>query len=161
VTNTDDNQILLGVPKELAVEFFLEFSRLEYAMKACRFLKNTTPGARAEASWELLANRLGQDFLSGVRDTGVAPRLIQQPPKDLRVTQDGVQFGEQPPPPDSTTDLLRYMWRVRNNLFHGSKMVGVPSTRNAELMEDVRRLIGTILQEVQELGNSYNDLPPA
>ena len=109
---------------ELAHGFFYCFSRTEYALKASGFNKGD---GKAEANWrnfaqaveDLIANPISQALKDAV------DFLLQAPPKQQVIVGGNLEWKESPPKTNSRADeLLTYVRRVRNNLFHGGKFNG-------------------------------------
>lgn len=113
---------------ELGYEFFVDFARMEYALKAARYLKRTN--GRAEASWEAFAASIDPAFVVQRENDGVLRAAVEgilaEPPKKQIVIDSRLSWSAVAPQADSETDLLlHYVRRVRNNLFHGGKFNGV------------------------------------
>jgi hypothetical protein len=154
----DTKQLLNGLPEGLILHFFATFARFEYALKRCRYLKKTGKGQPAEVSYEKLAQDLPANFLQSVLDAERAKCLMGDPPRSLVVTDYGIGFGPQPEAVQDTAELLRYLWRVRNNLFHGGKSLPGSRDRDQQLMVDVLDVIEMIMDEKQEISHVFHDL---
>lgn len=108
----------------LAAEFFREFSRTEYALKATGFNNGDGP---AKANWSQFARSI-----EGLIAAPPTPELreaiaflFQEPPKKQFIENDLIQWRVVPPNTGSRADdLFHYIRRVRNNLFHGGKFNG-------------------------------------
>jgi hypothetical protein len=152
------NQLLNGLPPEETLRFFATFVRFEFAMKQCGYLRWTEDDDVALACRRKLAAALPDHFFQSVRDGQTAPVLIERPPKDLFV-QDGAQpqFGDQPPAPTTTMQLLDAVWRVRNNLFHGNKMYPADRERDAALMDDALAVLDAIMQQKQDVSSAFHE----
>lgn len=107
----------------LAVQMFRQFSRFEYALKAAG---HHPKGGDAQADWTDFAavishafqDRLGADV--GLREA--VDYLMGHPPKKQRVVANRLVWKTVPAGgAGPTDDLLIYVRRVRNNLFHGGK----------------------------------------
>lgn len=107
--------------KQLIFEFFLLFSKFEYALKIVGF--HNGEGV-ARANWTTYAESIKNDFDKDSNDELIesVSYILIHPPKK-QIIKDGVlKWSENPP--DSSSDielLLKYVCRVRNNLFHGGK----------------------------------------
>jgi hypothetical protein len=108
--------------RDLVLRFFAVFSRFEYSLKRCGFLK---AGEKAEPNWDKYANSLRGRF-EGVQDEAFREAvafLVNQPPMTQVVTgadlnwkatvQGNGEYHER--------FVLRLVSTVRNNLFHGGK----------------------------------------
>lgn len=74
-----------------------------------------------EADWDRLAGDLGQSFLDQVVAKGIAPVLIDAPPKKQIKLADGRLGWRDMGPVKSTKDMFLAIRRARNNLIHGGK----------------------------------------
>lgn len=99
-------------------EFFLIFTRCEYALKASEYFLEARDHVKAD--WDTLALELGAEFLDHVRRSGRATTLLDVPPKK-QVVADGRLAWREVPPVRSPVDLFHAVRRVRNNLVHGGK----------------------------------------
>jgi hypothetical protein len=141
-------KLLDGIDKDLAFEFFAIFSRFESSLLDCNCLADERPGQLAKVSKAKLAEQLPSDFFEKAKDSGQASTLIESPPKKLVITEDGqVSFGDAPPPLTNTGELLRAVWQVRNNLFHGNKLRHSNRERDSALMQQSLWVIGLVLGE--------------
>jgi len=105
---------------ELAVSFFVVFSRFECAMKRIgTYAKGGEMGV--DADWDRLAADLGQLFLDRVVAMKIAPVLIDKPPKKQIKLADGNLGWRDMGPVKNTHDLFLAIRRARNNLIHGGK----------------------------------------
>lgn len=109
---------------DLASELFQVFSRTEYALKATGY--NNGDG-EAKANWRSFALAV-EDILAKPS----APELQEAidfifaaPPKKQVIINEKIQWQAAAPTTNSRADeLLIYVRRVRNNLFHGGKFNG-------------------------------------
>lgn len=105
---------------ELAVSFFVVFSRFECAMKRIgTYAKGNDMGV--DADWDRLAADLGKSFLDRVVAMRIAPVLIDKPPKKQIKSADESLGWRDMGPVKNTQDLFLAIRRVRNNLIHGGK----------------------------------------
>lgn len=105
-----------------AREFGELFGRFEYALKRSDHLAKGK--AHAEADWRSYAKALGPDFFKEVVSSGVAPTLINDPPRKLM--REGLTWSRSDSGPlKDVEDLFVHgVCRVRNSLQHGEKFVG-------------------------------------
>jgi len=81
---TPDSSLL--APRADVSEFYLTFSRYEFALKATGFAKQTDRGAQVD--WDKLATQLGDlDALLGDRRAELE-ELLDRPPKRLNLIGD-------------------------------------------------------------------------
>jgi hypothetical protein len=123
---------------KLIQEFVAGFSRFEYALKLDRWLKSTDD---ASANWDKFASFLRTHF-NKARTAPLkraADYILEHPPQ--KQICNGNTLGWSPGGVTNMSDLealLRYVRRIRNNLFHGGKsQPGSPMEidRNAELLQ--------------------------
>lgn len=131
------------VDRELLLEFFLTFSRFEYALKASDlFTRPNRPRndpsrpLEAQPDWDKFARSLGERFQSDKTDAlKHACEYIFNSPPWKQVIINGAIAWETPVRPAHESDivfLLRMVRSVRNNLFHGGK-------HNIDVHEDTQR----------------------
>ncbi len=117
------------VDRELLLEFFLTFSRFEFALKATGLLKRHPEEPPdlppAEPDWDGFAVSLRPTFAPGrTGDLQEACRYFLESPPNRQVLLGGVPAWETPVRGQNVPDvdfLLRLVRCVRNNLFHGGK----------------------------------------
>ncbi|MEW6325604.1 MAG: hypothetical protein AB1515_09495, partial [Nitrospirota bacterium] len=119
------------VNRELLLEFFLTFARFEFALKQAGFLKQSSrerPDAKPD--WDSFAQEL-----RGVFQSSGNPQLLQAcdhlllNPPWREVVINGATGWDSSAEDDQLSEveqLLRYVRRVRNNLFHGGKFTSSP-----------------------------------
>ncbi len=132
------------VNRDLLLEFFLTFSRFEYALKATGFFKKPDPKKyksteppRAEPDWWAFRKSLLASFQSNRNDhlREACAFLLTNPPWNQVVSNNHAHWEiawETPIQPENETEvefILRMVSSVRNNLFHGGKHgVGIHNT---------------------------------
>jgi Holliday junction resolvase-like predicted endonuclease len=105
-----------------------------------------------------LVARLGAGFFPAIQAAQVAETLIAMPPKHFLVNGDGgVEFDAQPAAIETTSDLIRATWRVRNNLFHGNKLFPANCERDERLMTNALAVIDMILQALPDLSSAFQE----
>lgn len=120
------------VDRELLLEFFLTFSRFEYALKATDFLGSRPRGRRddprpprAEPDWEGFTRSVRGAFRARRSpELRAACEYLRHMPPWLQVRLDGHTAFETDAPSlrrRGTAFILDMVRRVRNNLFHGGK----------------------------------------
>ena len=131
------------VDLELLLNFFLTFSRFEYALKASGLFKRTNSQRNdalrppeAQPDWDTFAVSLRCVFQSDRTETlkQACEFILDSPPLKQVIINDAVSW-ETPVRPSHELDvefLLRMVRCVRNNLFHGGK-------HNNEVHEDNER----------------------
>ena len=108
-----------GELKELVYEFFLRFSRFEFALKESNYVKANNHSDVAEVHW----NKIIHEFEKNYVIDDIEIELLQKPPmKQVYVNNElewvGFNF------PNNASDLKKLTFALRtmrNNLFHGGK----------------------------------------
>ncbi|SUI93638.1 hypothetical protein [Shewanella morhuae] len=105
----------------LASKFFKEFSRSEYALKAAGFHNGN---GNAEANWSTFAKEV-ETLVHAPHDQTLDDAInfiMNHPPKKQVILDGKIQWSEAAPNARLKADnLLIYVRRIRNNLFHGGK----------------------------------------
>lgn len=116
-------QIVKSEDRALAYQFFLFFSRFEYALKRAGFVQANSRG-EAYADWECFAHKMAGLLRTHTDDyfkTAVAYIQSHPPKKQVllgeRLTWDKDNFSDA----FDLDRLLVLVRRIRNNLFHGGK----------------------------------------
>ena len=157
----------LEVESSTVFDFFVVFSRFEYALKRHRrFTKGN--GKRVKASWEAFA--LDVEQRSGARLSDHFPEssnyLLEHPPKTQILTSRGLDWQPTERRQDDSdfSYLLLLVRVVRNNLFHGGKFP-IPTGpvmdegRNRKLIESCLDLIEVCLEMSPEVNQSFHETP--
>ena len=138
---------------ELVFQFFIVFSRFEYALKRSGFLRPKEP---AEADWEGYAKGLRGKFAAVGKPAfqDACEYLKREPPRKQIIDHGALGWKNTVQGEEESEEcyLLRLVRTVRNNLFHGGKYpvpVGpvLDATRNRHLIESCL----TVLQECLRL----------
>lgn len=144
---------------KLAADFFFNFARFEYALKAVGY--RIMRRGNIEADWRRLAEELDylfqnpstQEFEEAVK------YYIKRPPMKECLIEDRLVWREAEPSTDLMADkVLVYVRRVRNNLFHGGKFSGkylADPERSNTLMEKGLIILDTCLSAIPELREAY------
>jgi hypothetical protein len=123
----------------LVFEFFVVFSRLEYALKRAGYLKKSR---FADPDWDSFAMSLCGSF-RGADDHAfqIACRLLLDRPPKIQINVNGeLDWKATQRKPNETDEqlVLRLVRIVRNNLFHGGKFRCGPAeepARDQQLLE--------------------------
>jgi len=144
---------------EVAVAFFVVFSRFECAMKRIgTYAIGDEKGV--EADWGGLARDLGNPFFDAVIAKGIAPVLIGKPPKKQIKMSDGTLGWRDMGPVQNVTDLFLAIRRARNNLIHGGKYQD-DGSGHANLVAGAERndaLLGQSMDVMRLILESRHDL---
>jgi hypothetical protein len=139
---------LAPVDRELLLEFFLTFSRAEFALKNSGFVTGGEDSALPH--WDKFATTLRDQFKKNrTKELEAAVEYILLNPPMKQVLKGGNLMWEANLPnggKSETEVLFVLVRRIRNNLFHGGK-------HNLEVFEDTERttqLLRSALLIVQE-----------
>lgn len=120
----------LGVDKDLVFEFFLYFSRFEYALKREGFCKSSR---RAICDWDKFFSDHSKQIHELCLNSKYAKELIGAPPKKQINDNGNLGWSETNFSSEPTYKKLCFCIKgIRNNLFHGGKFPEGPE-------EDVAR----------------------
>ncbi len=153
------SQFSMQIPSmPLVLEFFVAFSRFEYALKQAGFLADKrSPIAReqekdrdAAADWDAFAAHLEttyqQDESAPLADA--VGYLLSQSPRKQVAGHNGRLFWRNAPINDTSLGkILILVRRVRNNLFHGGKAASYirDPTRDTRLIESCLIVLNSCL----------------
>lgn len=108
----------------LSYEFFREFARYEYCLKAVGLRENSHT---AKASWAKYAVEVA-NVIENPQELVLSDAItyfIEYPPKKQIIRDGALDWDEALPNHQSRAELiLLLICRVRNNLFHGGKFNG-------------------------------------
>lgn len=145
--NMDQTQAVC-IESELLLEFFLTFSRAEFALKNSGFV--TGGEDSVSPYWDRFGTALKDQFKKNkTKELEAAVEYIMLNPPMKQVLRDGNLMWEANLPNDGKSDievLFVLVRRIRNNLFHGAK-------HNLGVFEDTERttrLLKSALLIVQE-----------
>jgi len=153
------------IDHKLLLDFFLTFSRFEFALKTAGFYvkrRNTSLPYEARPDWDSFAQRLKDGFRTDatLRLRDACDRLLYNPP--WREVVVGKILGWDSTAEDESLSeierLLRYVRRVRNNLFHGGKFSALPqleTVRNVSLLEDSLVILQECLRLDEDVWREY------
>jgi len=144
-THSNLIQSLTGDTGELVLQFFITFSRFEYALKRAGFVKNGAYG-NASPDWQRFAKKRLEAQLASIPDTEFTEAksyLLQKPPQRQTYVKSNKSMQWQNNTKRSEEGEVEYLLRlvrdVRNNLFHGGKYPEKPvseqSLRNSKLLQ--------------------------
>jgi hypothetical protein len=136
--------------RQLAWQFFVFFSRFEYALKRSKYLK---PGEDANPNWDLFSSDHNAGFQKQVSPplAAAVDYFKKSPPRKQRQTGGQLDWSK-PLAHDAKEPLLVWLLRdvraVRNNLFHGGKFPGFPisdPSRDRDLIGNAIVILDTCL----------------
>jgi len=121
--SADGFSLGLGIDRDLVCDFFLYFSRYEYALKRSGFAEGNED--RVDPNWKQYAETLRDKFLT-VTDSEFIQAvefLESEPPRKQVLNGNELGWADYTRRPAETQEawLLGLVRTVRNNLFHGGK----------------------------------------
>lgn len=150
----------LHIDRELVLEFFLVFSRIEFSLKLAGFV---TGGENSVSpDWGGFIRKVSETFILG-DDEEVATAIyyyIGHPPQK-QVLKNG-SLDWMPVPRQGSSDIedvLMSVRRVRNNLFHGGKYNAEDHqevARNEELLRQGILILKSVIREIPSVLEAYN-----
>jgi len=156
----------LNVERELVFDFFVAFSRFEYALKRHRRFTNGDTHT-VKADWDAFAREVEMQHQAGLSQLmKSASYLLTHPPKTQVLASDGVGWRKTKRRRDDTDlcYLLLLVRVVRNNLFHGGKFPNptgpvMDEGRNRKLIQSCLEVIESCLEMSQEIRQSFYETP--
>jgi hypothetical protein len=143
----------------LSFEFFREFARCEYCLKAVglRERKRRDP----TADWSAFAEQVQSVFdYPPSEEVATAIRYYLNSPPKKQIVRNGVlDWAQSEPDHKSQAELvLRLVCRVRNNLFHGGKFNGhwFEPQRSEELLRFGLCVLRAVVSAHPEVGKAYD-----
>jgi len=140
-----------------AIDFFVVFSRFECALKRSGTYAIGNED-RVDPDWDGFTRDLGPAFLAQVIEQGIAPVLVNRPPKKQVKQADGTLGWKGIAPVKNTADLFLAIRRVRNNLAHGAKYRD-EGTGHIDLVEGSERDDELLNQSMAVLGLALGERP--
>jgi hypothetical protein len=142
----------------LAFQFFREFARCEYCLKAIGLRENNR---NARADWGALATELGTTIEAPeTPDLAAAVvYLVDHPPKKQVIQNGLLAWDDRLPDHMNKSELvLRLVCRVRNNLFHGGKFNGhwFEPQRSEGLLKHSLTVLQACVQSHDGMREAYN-----
>ena len=148
------------IDRDLVLEFFLRFSRFEFALKVSGYADGDT--TRVSPAWDRFARDIAEMF-----DKGRTPDLqsaceyyLLNPPMKQVLANGTLSWStDLPVEPNREVELLiGLVRRVRNNLFHGGKYnaeLHEETARKEELLRGAIEILGECLRASKRVGHAY------
>jgi len=143
--------------ESLAFEFFREFARYEYCLKATGLREDSRA---AKASWSKYTAEVTQ-VIDAPQAQGLERAIayfIDHPPKKQIVKDGALDWDDTLPDHQSKAELiLLLVCRVRNNLFHGGKFNGrwFEPQRSENLMQHALVILRACAQSHGKVSEAY------
>ncbi len=138
-----------------AKEYFIFFSKFEYALKEAGLFKKEQ--VRAEPDWGEYINSLSELSLDDLSVSDDAKYLIKNPPKN-QIINNG-KLGWKKINLTCLCDAINACKRVRNNLFHGAKPSnsGNDTERNKKLLKGSMDILKKTLENNESVKGIFDD----
>jgi hypothetical protein len=151
----------LGISdRQIVIDFFIVFSRFEYALKRRGYLRN----GKAEPDWRRFSERNAKAFHpnAGNEIREAFDYFMNHPPEKQVVDSDG-QLAWASKPLAGKSDLGKVadaIKRVRNNLFHGGKFPSGPVSdpaRASDLLRYSLRSFEAVIELDERVKDAFKD----
>ena len=148
---------------KLAFEFFREFARCEYCLKAIGFRKKGPDGRDAKADW---TGKFAEEIQSAIEGStspevqAAVAYFLKYPPKKQVIKKDNLDWAKTLPDHKNNTELvLLLVCRVRNNLFHGGKFNArwFAPEQSEELISHGLVVLKACIKSHPEMNEAYTD----
>lgn len=147
----------------LAIDFFVVFSRFEYALKASGFISGNET---VSPDWKKFSQKHQEKFetmLSKNESLQAAVDYLIEHPPNKQVSRKN-KLGWREPSLEETDPILKKTVElvriVRNNLFHGGKVIQIQRKRDCLLLTMSLQLLASWLDLNEEIKrNFYKGLP--
>jgi hypothetical protein len=158
---------LTGDDDELILQFFVFFSRFEYALKRAEFVKSVSKSNNtALPDWDRFAKKLENSLVSitDIKFVEAKAYLLKHPPqKQMRRPDNSLEWDDNERNGQSETEyVLRLVKSVRNNLFHGGKYPDKPVSgqvlRNRKLLQACLTILENCLPLNVKVERFFEDL---
>jgi hypothetical protein len=150
----------MGIDKTLAMDFFIAFSRFEYALIAARFFRERDNGS-LEPDWNCFTGHLERNVGELGDVVAAGQGLMANTPKRLELVGGVPDFA--PVVRAGQSDIrfiIQSLKRARNNLFHGGKYLTAPQPvgRNQTVIADCLRVLDELLKLpcAQQVSQAYD-----
>lgn len=143
---------------DLAFEFFREFARCEYCLKAVG-LRKPNP-EKPTADWKAFAGGVHAIFSDPPSQefSAAIDYYLAHPPKKQVVRDNLLAWSDTLPDHNTQSELvLLLLCRVRNNLFHGGKFNGhwFEPQRSEDLINHGLHIMRTVVESHQAVSQAY------
>lgn len=155
-----------SIEPELVLQFFLAFSRAEFALKRAGFASPYETGDGIRVEWRCFAVQIAGLFPTGSDPVEVqdAMAYLHSHPPSRQVLESGrLQWKARKPSAKQTAQsTITLVNGVRNNLFHGGKeLVGGLVERDRQLLKSALILLRHCVLLQPDVRDAFNELGPA
>ena len=136
-------------------ELFYVFSRFEFALKDCGFVKCVRHGVAAD--WDkFVSEKLDKCFYYEIKSGECASTLLNNPPQKQIMKNNQLQWNGCSKPTNAK-ELISAVRRVRNNLFHGGKGKSNDKDRDECLIAEAKCVLIKALERSQDLKQKFEN----
>ena len=146
--------------RDLVFEFFVVFSRFEYALIQTGFIRKDVDYAAAD--WDQFGRELNQfSAPPSVPEIDQATSYLLNHPPRKQIRENGALVWKEALPNENEPQLYKllvYIRRIRNNLFHGNKLSDLlqeHSARNVRLLSHSLTVLYACLDLHAELQDNF------
>ncbi|MGO6822240.1 hypothetical protein ACC779_07760 [Rhizobium ruizarguesonis] len=137
----------VGQVPSVTVEFFAVFSRLEFALLASGY-SGGEDGESAWVTWDRFGRDVHPSFFKEMSTDQAIAVLFEEPARKLVRQPNGDCVFQDSPVPEDAVDLILQVRRIRNNLFHGSKIYF--RERDAQLVHAAVKVLRHLLETLDK-----------
>lgn len=158
---------LTNIKNELLLKFFLTFSRFEFALKNAGFYKKCeSTQYDAKPDWETFASSVKEQFQKQNDKQNdndsfkvACYNICDKPPRKQIIINETLEWqnNSTQKPNSDINQILIYVRRVRNNLFHGGKCeIASDKKRDKELLQDSLIILNGCLKLSKDVKVKYD-----
>lgn len=155
MNHTENTQIDPG----LLFDFFLVFSRTEYALKNGGFSKGNE--RRVDPDWDGFSASIKDVFVKDKSNelSDAFDYILKNPPKKQVLRQNNLDWDKNIPNGNLTDieKVLNLVRRIRNNLFHGGKHNDANTDHNKLLLKSSLAIIRECVLLNPSVKNAYDE----
>ena len=154
------NNTFDSIGKDIILEFFIAFSRFEFALKASNFVKG---GERVSANWDTFVNLIANDFNpnSSIELKTATHYIITNPPQVQSLHENNIVWSKRNI--EANTPIINklrlHITDIRNNLFHGGKFndtFSPENSRNYVLLKSAIIILNNWLELSPEINSNFS-----
>lgn len=144
--------------RRLILEFFISFSRFEFALKAENFVLGVD---RINADWDRFIGSIIFNPNATPELQDAVEYILQNPPKVQSIRNNVIVWNDRIFSPN-TSDVLKLRYHItdiRNNLFHGGKFNGTfepENSRNYQLVNGALQILNNWLTLDQNVHHQFS-----
>ena len=149
--------------RQLSCDFFYNFSRFEYAIKASGYFRQNSQSSDAWPDWNRFEQSLPNVFqtVQNEKLRKACQYLLDNPPRKQVIVNNSIEWRESLKRQNESEVrfLLRMVRCMRNNLFHGGKhetKINIDTERTKLLLHSGLVILDEILRLSQDVKGKYD-----